>query len=760
MSNVSNEQNPSQQQGFDPTLRAAGGVEGGRVTLDLSGQHWKMEGFRPGQGEAEGIHDVPSEYQGIYFSWNQASVPGDVYTDLQRAGEIDDPMVARNFHRAKWVQHREWWYVRKFNVPEDSAGKRIRLAFEGVDYSFDAWLNGKHLGTHVGMFSPLIADVTDIVRHEQWFEGCNILMVKLHPAPLNIQNTGGSKPVFQGDYMTGVVTMGLWRPVKVHLSGDVFIRGVRIDTPMPTDQPDEPDASLDATANIRVELENNADVAQQVKLALSATPANEAAVGGGALEHSVNVDPGVSEVALELPLEQVRRWWPWDMGGQPLYHLRTVATVDGQISDDHTLRFGVREVTMTRNPGFTEDEVEFPWTFNVNGNAHYLRSACWGGPPCILAGRNPREKYVDRLAKVREANINNLRIFGWHPPEVPAFYDLCDELGITVWTNFCFATQAYEATPEFMELALNDCAWTVRDRRHHPSNIFWMGGEEVFFSHAHAESDNKLIMERVGEVVAELTDVPYNLASPLSEAFGQQMGFKPHDSRHANGHYYGAGRTLMEEFYPQLDYCVVPELTAASAPSVESLKKFIPESELWPPGPSWGYHGADMDVLRILNHEVFGDIHMASAEDFAHHTQVAQGQIFQFAMESLRRRKPRVSAAAICHFLTNWPDIKWGIVDYYGDKKLSFDYVKRCYQPIVPSLHYEKRRWVPGEKLDAQVWVVNDFHRAYHGAIITWRCVINGEDVAHGTIAADIAPDSSAEFGSVDWTVDGNDEQP
>ena len=52
------------------------------------------------------------------------------------------------------------------------------------------------------------------------------------------------------------------------------------------------------------------------------------------------------------------------------------------------------------------------------------------------------------------------------------------------------------------------------------------------------------------------------------------------------------------KYYPNLDYAIIPELTAASAPNIDSLKKFIPSDELWPMGPSWGYHAADIDVLK------------------------------------------------------------------------------------------------------------------------------------------------------------------
>ena len=64
----------------------------GRITQDLSGKTWKMEKMRVGQGVSEGIHLLKSELSGNNFSWNAAQVPGDVYTDLFLAGELERKM--------------------------------------------------------------------------------------------------------------------------------------------------------------------------------------------------------------------------------------------------------------------------------------------------------------------------------------------------------------------------------------------------------------------------------------------------------------------------------------------------------------------------------------------------------------------------------------------------------------------------------------------------------------------------------------------
>ncbi|MEM0964974.1 MAG: sugar-binding domain-containing protein [Verrucomicrobiota bacterium] len=719
-----------------------------RIEIDLSGNHWKMQGIRPGQGIIEGFHELASEYQGTFYNWNQGCVPGDVYTDLQRAGAIDDPYFGRNFIRAKWAMELEWWYITKFETPEEMRGKRISLVFEGVDYSCDAWVNGTHLGSHEGMFSHFDFDISPLVRFEKWAEGCNILMLKLDPPPRNHRRVMGRKFVFGGDYMPDVIPMGIWQPVRVRATGAHRIEKTRIESTID---------GKDAVVSIDVEISSKMDAPVLGTLDLSVKGENFRS-RPIVIRQKAQLAPGKNVVRVEVPVRNAKLWWPMGMGEQRLYEVEIGLKTGRTEQDSYREVFGIREVEMTRNPGFSKDEVEYDWTFNINGKPMFLRSACWSGPPSMLYGRNRNEKYDALLKMVREANINNLRIFGWHPPEVPYFYELCDRLGITVWTNFCFATQAYKADPEVFHPAVAECVQIVEQRRNHPSAIMFMGGEEVFFSNAHVESDNKFIMESIGEAVRKVTNIPYGIASPMSETFGRKLGFKPKESTHANEHYYGAGDVLMEEYYPKLDFCVVPELTAASAPSIKSLKKFIPENELWPMGPSWGYHWADIDILKTLNVEVFGEPRTDSLEDFVEATQTAHGIIAQFALEHFRRRKPRVSCVSLCHFITHMPDIKWGIVDYYGEKKLCFDYVKRAYQPLLPSLEYTKRRWNPGSLFDAGLWVVNDHHKDLKDLNLQWRVIHSNGKVQQGDrIEIEVEANSSKEFGRVNWKVEGKD---
>lgn len=178
------------------------------------------------------------------------------------------------------------------------------------------------------------------------------------------------------------------------------------------------------------------------------------------------------------------------------------------------------------------------------------------------------------------------------------------------------------------------------------------------------------------------------------------------------------GHALMEDWYQTLDYPVVPEFAITSVPNVESLEKFIPEEEMWPPGLSWGHHWADLDRLRMQNWDAFNDQKTGSLQEFVDATQDAQGIIFQNGVEYFRRQKPSLSGIALCHFITYWPDIKWGIIDNYQKPKRSYEFVKRAYQPLLISLHFNKRRWHNDESFVGEIWVINDLYETYKNCTV------------------------------------------
>ncbi len=679
--------------------------ENSQLVRDLSGVKWTMKMMLPGEGVKMGLPQLPPEDIETLV-WNYAKVPGDVYTDLWKAGVIEDPYFGRNSVKAQWVQQYEWWYAHQFHVSEPVDDNVVKIVFEGVDYSCDVWLNGHYLGRHEGAFSGFSFDVTDYLRiGDKRLESTNMLMVKLDPPPRVNALVAGKKTPWFGDYWRDLVPFGIFRPVKMVSSGKVLFEDVYANTSI----------NKDGSADVKLELTVENTETQTKNLNFIATlEGKNFSSDVKTVKFSAIVKPGLHKVEHKVHIENPKLWWPWDMGKPNLYKAR-VSLKEGELNQDFKeITFGIREVTSKWNPGFVKDvDVSFPRSTYINGKFHFIRSACWGGPPDIFTGRTSIDEYKKLIQLAKDANMNNIRIFGWHPPEIPEFYQYCDEMGITVWQDIIpLGTGNIPDKEEVLAEIFNEGVRVIKERRNHPSLIMMEGGEEMLLRTRDAKFGREFL-ERLGDSLQAYANLPYVPDSPLTCEVSQEAGYKPKEAVHALAYFYGMGTFLHEDWLQTLEFPIVPEFAITSVPSVESLKKFIPEDELWTPGLSWGHHWADLVRLRMQNWDVFGDEMTGSLEQFVNASQDTQGIIFQNGIEYFRRQKPNLSGIALCHFITYWPDMKWGIVDNYQETKRSYDFVKKAYQPLLINFAFKKRRWKNNEPFKGELWVVNDLFQDY-----------------------------------------------
>lgn len=679
--------------------------ENSQLVRDLSGLNWKMKMMSPGEGEKKGLHLLPPEDIETLV-WNVAEVPGDVYTDLWKAGVIEDPYFGRNSVKDQWVQHYEWWYTKQFNVTENVKDQVVKLIFEGVDFSCDVWLNGHYLGNHEGAFSSFSFIITDYLRiSKARLASTNMLVVRLNVPPQVNALVAGRKTPWFGDYWRDLIPMGITRPVKIVTSGKVDFEDVYANTKL------NKDGSADVNFEYTVKNASNEPREMSFVASLNGKNFESKTIN---FEFTKTILPGINKVSKNIHIAKPELWWPWDLGKPNLYIAKTTVR-EGKINHDfNETTFGIREVTTRWNPGFKKDvDVSYPRSTYINGKFHFIRSACWGGPPDIFAGRTSVKEYKKLIQLAKDANMNNIRIFGWHPPEIPEFYQYCDEMGITIWQDMIPMGTGNIPTerPKLEEIFKTAIAVAV-ERRNHPSFIMTEGGEEMMLRTRDAKF-GRAFLEELGDSITKYIKIPYIPDSPLTCEQSIEAGWKPKEAVHALRYFYDMGQWLHEDWLQTLNFPIVPEFAVTSVPSVESLKKFIPEKEMWPPGLSWGHHWADLTRLRMQNWDVFGDEKIDSLEQFVNATQDAQGIIFQNGIEYFRRHKPGLSAISLCHFITYWPDMKWGIVDNYQQPKRSYYLVQKAYQPVLINLNFTKRRWHADEFFKGELWVVNDFYETY-----------------------------------------------
>ena len=59
------------------------------------------------------------------------------------------------------LTNNEYYYQRKITIPEDFAGNRVLVRFDGVYSNARVWIDGKHIRTHVGGFTTWDCDITE-----------------------------------------------------------------------------------------------------------------------------------------------------------------------------------------------------------------------------------------------------------------------------------------------------------------------------------------------------------------------------------------------------------------------------------------------------------------------------------------------------------------------------------------------------------------------------------------------------------------------
>ncbi len=106
------------------------------------------------------------------------------------------------------------WYRRSFSVPKDMQGQRILLRFGAVDYACDVYINGTHVGHHVGGYSPFALDITLALQ-----EGDNDLCLRVTDYPDCTQTRGKQywKRGLMGCWYTP--TSGIWQTVYLEAVG-------------------------------------------------------------------------------------------------------------------------------------------------------------------------------------------------------------------------------------------------------------------------------------------------------------------------------------------------------------------------------------------------------------------------------------------------------------------------------------------------------------------------------------------------------------
>ncbi|MCP4658993.1 MAG: glycoside hydrolase family 2, partial [bacterium] len=579
--------------------------------------------------------------------WTPTSVPATVLAALVRSGAVEDPYFGKNIERIAAERFADpWWYRTEFSL-DSPLPSHARLVFEGVNYRADVWLNGEKIASReelAGAFRIFEIDVSQNLA-----AGTNVLAVEVHPPQ-------------PGELTIGFVdwnpappdrNMGLWRGVKLRLTGDVALDDVFVRSDL------DLETLARASLTVSARVVNHSD--QPVTAAVTGTIDDVVEIG-----HEVVLQPREErELVLspaefpQLALDQPRLWWPNNLGEPDLYTLRLTAVVDGQVSDTREVTFGIRHVE-----DYFNDEGHRGYA--VNGKKVLIRGAGWVDD-MLLADDDRRIE--DQIRYVRHMNLNTIRLEGfWGSSR--RLYELADRYGILImagwschWEWEDYLGQPVDEyggidTPAEMELISRSLRDQVVWLRNHPSVFVWVLASDLL--------PRPELEKRYLAGLAEVDPTRPTLAacgSATSEVSGP-TGVKmngPYDYVPPNYWYldreHGGAFGFNTETGP-----------GPQPPPLESIRRMLPEENWWPIDDMWDFHCGRNEFntldryLKTLNKR-YGEA--SDLPDFARKAQLANYEAMRAMFEAFSVRRP--STTGIIQWMLNsaWPEMYWQLYDHY-----------------------------------------------------------------------------------------------
>jgi len=644
--------------------------------------------------------------------WLPAMVPGDVITDLVKAGKIKHPYYDFNAKKALWVNDKDWVYKTEFSS-DAAADERVWILFRGIDYQSQASVNGKEVFKHTGMFSKIFVDITPNLK-----SGANQLEVKLfgmknriHTPSATLNNiieqlqrrtVTKTQMSYGWDFAPELIGAGIWDKVELFKTGPALIEDLGIKTKN--------------SGEVSLAMSLDSKFAGNAVLKISVAPEN---FGDKKpvfqKEFPVSLSSGKSSPNAQFLIPNPQLWWTWDLGDQNLYRLRAELVINGKTSDVIEETFGFREVVWEQNPGAQEG---WKWVLKLNHKRLFLRGANWV-PPESLFGQLDDSRYQKLMGMARDAHINIFRIWGGGNREHDIFYDLADRAGIMLWQEFPFAciyVPGYPTDEKFLNLVTQEVSGIVLATRNHPSVIIYSGGNEFNVD------QNKKVVDRM------------RAAAKALDADRRFIGASPAEGDSHNWIVWHQKGNLVDYYLDE--HALMSEFGLQAFPSVKTLEKYISPDKRWPIGQVFVFHNLHQGkMMKYLS----ATPHSENLASYVEASQRMQAYYYQRSTEHWRMRKYRYSGTLFWQFNEPWPATCWSVIDYELTPKLAYERIKDSYNPLLIAADLAVRGWKAGDDFTTDIYLVNDYDKKFSG--LTVKAMINGNPA--GTWSAEAAPDSS-----------------
>ena len=699
--------------------------------------------------------------------WFEASVPGDVHTDLLNNELIKDPFYRLNEHDVQWIDKTDWEYKTEFELSKNDINSDfIGLELQGIDTYSSIYLNDSLIATTDNMF---VGKTVDIKKYSK--VGKNKLYVKLF-SPINkgvilhdslgydissfnandlaeIGKVEGNKRVsvftrkapyhYGWDWGPRLVTSGIWQPINLKTWNyfniqDLYIR----------------QKSLNENANLvaEIELESSLEIDEMI---------SEIYVNNKKISTDfVYVNQGTNKIEIPFTIKDYELWWPNGMGNQTMYEIKVKLKSKNNYTTS-SKRIGLREINLVTSA----DSIGNNFYFEVNKKPVFMKGVNYI-PQDIFLNRVSDDKYEELLQAAVDANMNMIRVWGGGIYEKEIFYNLCDEKGLLVWQDFMFACAMYPGDDDFLKSVEQEAEYNVKRLRGHPSIALWCGNNEVRSAWKNWGWEKDVIENQSPEIASKISkayddifhkilpkvvkkfdnSTAYWPSSPGSNSFGGTESYTSGDA-----HYWGVwwGKEDFESYNKKVPR-FMSEYGFQSFPEFSSVDKYTNETDYNIYSEVMKSHQRSSIGNSTIEDYMFRDYNKPNSfAGYLYVSQILQAYGVSIGMESHRRNKGYSMGSLYWQLNDCWPVASWSSIDYYGKWKALHYSTKKAFQPILISFYKTENQ--------LELHVISDLYEAQEVSLNLTILSLDGEILFQKNKDYILDPDSTIKVESldVDW---------
>jgi beta-mannosidase len=660
--------------------------------------------------------------------WLAATVPGTVLTTLVDNKIYPEPLYGENNRPDKISEglcRQSYWYRTTFTPPEEYAGKRTWLHFDGINYSAEVWVNGQKAGTMRGAFARGLFDISRLVTPGK--KAALAVLITPQPDPgwphehTLFDGMGGNGGITAVDGPTFLCTLGwdwipairdrdsgIWQKVYLSATGPVAVKDPLVTSDLPLPDLDTADVTIQAT------VENVTDLPQQgvLKVNFGDVAVSTPIELGARSSRIVSLDP---KAFADLRVPHPKLWWPNGYGPQNLYKLQLDFEINGTVSDHQEVTFGVRKIT------YSVADSEY-LTISVNGVRILCKGGNWGLDEAMK--RNPRGRLEAQIRMHQLANYTIIR--NWVGQSTSEdFYELCDQYGLLLWDEFFQPNPSDGPDPTDLDTYVANVREKILRFRNHPSIAVWCARNEGY--------PPKQIDDALRKLMAELE--PARLYQASSTA-GRGV--------FSNGPYYWRPP---REFYSFGENDIFKtETGSVSIPTLESIHGMMPEKDWEVINNDWAEHdlarGAQRgDKYPQTINDRYGKV--ANLADFARKGQMANYEAFR-AMYEGRNAKLFKPCTGVITWMSNpaQPSFVWQIYHHDLEPNASLFAAKKACEPV--HIQLNEKTW--------DVEVINNLPAPLtqsRASLTVYN--LDGSAVYQREFEVQAPPSAETSLGPVDW---------